>query len=472
MEENINESEESQDSTEMGETESFTYDRLFQEKILQAMVMDHSWSAQMVEVLEVRYFQSKVHQLIANEFIKYYKQYKEFPSNELLITIIKSELKGQTLNDLFKEQIKDFFVRVKSNVDLGDLPYVKKQALDFCKKARLTEALFKAVDLAKNSEHHEKIVEELKRAVTAGNEHTPGISLEDDIDARYSETYRHTVATGIPKLDHKIVLNGGLGAGEIGFIVAPSGQGKSHVLVHFGAQAILQGKNVVHYSFELNERITGIRYDSHLMNIPSSDCHEHKDQIKQFYKDNADNLGKLRIKYYPTGTATVMTLRTHLEKLAVTGFKPDLIIVDYAGIMRSTERNDLLRLELKKVCEELRALAGELNVPIWTALQSNKEGASADVVDMTNIGESFAMAAVADFIMGLVRPQKQKASGFGNIFISKNRAGIDGLKFKIHLDTYRSKLLVMEDDTIDDAEESGQEGALSIIRKKLSEVKS
>lgn len=453
--------------------EAFTYDRNFQEKILQAMIVDHVWSSQFVEVLEVKYFQSNAHKLIASQFMKYHQQYKEFPSTELLITIIKNELQGQSIDDIFKDQIKSFFVRVASNTELGDLPYVKKQALDFCKKARLTEALFKAVDLAKNAEHHDKIVEELKRAVAAGNEHTPGLSLVDDIDARYSETYRHTIPTGLERLDHRTVLNGGLGGGEIGFIVAASGVGKSQVLVHLGAEAIKRGKNVIHYTFELNERNVGIRYDSNLLDISSTDCFEHKDEIRQFYKDNEDTLGKLRIKYYPTSTVTVSTLRTHIEKLAATGFRPDMIIVDYAGIMRSSEKYDLLRLELKKVCEELRAFAAELNVPVWTALQSNKEGANSDIVDMTNLAESFAMAHVADFIMGLARPSKQKSTGLGNIFIAKNRAGIDGIKFNIHLDTSRSRLTILEDDFDGlNQENDEEEGALNFVRKKVNQLRS
>ena len=224
------------------------------------------------------------------------------------------------------------------------------------------------------------------------------MDLFEDVDARYSDTFRKTIPTGIQELDQRKVLNGGLGAGELGVVVAPTGVGKSHLLVHFGAQALLRGKNVLHYTFELNERAVGIRYDSHILDIPSLECYEAKQEIQKYYEQNKENLGRLKIKYYPTSTASEVTLRGHIEKLATQNFRPDVIIIDYAGIMRSTDRHELLRMELKKVMEELRGMGTELDVPIWTAIQSNKEGANNDIVDLTNMAEGYSQAHVADFV--------------------------------------------------------------------------
>ena len=438
-------------STEETKTKKFSFDKSFQEKIVQAMVVDRIWASQFSEVLEVEYFQYAYLKLIASEYLRYYRTYKEFPTSDLLSQILVKNLKESGTDGILRDQVKEFFLsRIRQDKDLSDLPYVKEQALMFCKRSAIHKALLKCVELANSEkpEDQEKIFDEVKKAASAGNENTVGLDLFDDVAARYSETYRRTIATGIKELDQREILNGGLGAGELGFVVAASGVGKSHALVHMGAQALLQGKNVVYYTLELNERMTGIRFDSHLMDINSSDCYKWQDAIVKFYKDNQDVLGKLRIKYYPTGGATIATLRSHLDKLASQGFRPDLVIVDYAGIMRSMERYDLLRLELKKICEELRGFAGELDVPVWTALQSNKEGANAEIIDMTNLAEAFAQAHVADFIMGIARPTKIKSTGYCTIHIAKNRAGRDGLTFNGHIDTARSKLRVLTEEEI------------------------
>lgn len=450
--------------------EHFAFDKSFQSKIVQALIVDRPWASQMNEVLDTEYFTSAYLKLVASTYLGYYKKYKEFPSIDLLVSELKDTLRNKH-DAVLLDQVKTFLKRVKGNDDLGDLPLVKEKSLDWCKRRRLTQALLQSVDLV-DSENYDKVIELVKSAIHAGNHHSPGLDLFEDVESRYSETYRRTVPTGIAEIDQRKILNGGLGAGELGVCVAPTGVGKSHFLVHVGAQALLKGKNVVHYTFELNERAMGIRYDSHIMQIPSLECFDHKEAIQEFYQEQEENLGRLRIKYYPTSSVTAMTLRGHIEKLATQKFRPDLIVVDYAGIMRSSEHYDLLRMELKKVMEELRQLATELDVPIWTAIQSNKEGAQNDVVDLTNMAEGYGQAHVADFVLGLSRKSAQKANGFGNIFIAKNRAGVDGIKYQIHLDTAQSRLRVLTDDEVAEYTSELDSDDHSFIRRKLRQIQS
>jgi replicative DNA helicase len=274
-------------------------------------------------------------------------------------------------------------------------------------------------------------------------------------------------------LDSRKILNGGAGAGELSVVIAPTGVGKSHFLVHIGAQALLQGKSVLHFTFELNERAVGIRYDSHLLDIDSLDCPARKQEVKDFYMQNAGKLGKLRVKYFPTGSATVNTLRSFIDKLSLENFRPDIVIVDYAGIMRSTEKYELARMELKKIYEELRSFAGELDVPVWTACQSNKEGADSDIISLANMSEAYSQAHICDFVVGLGRPEKQKATGFGTIFIAKNRAGVDGISYKVRIDTARSRITMLSEEEIKNVtaeQEREHEEGMNIVRRTLRQI--
>src|SRR5690606_35758755 len=114
----------------------FSFDKAFQEKIVQAMLVDRQWGAQFAEVVDVNFFEYGYLKLVSAVYINYYVQYKEFPSIELLITMLKDELKNEK-DGILLDQIKTFLKRVKTNQDLGDLPHVKDKALDFCKKVRL-----------------------------------------------------------------------------------------------------------------------------------------------------------------------------------------------------------------------------------------------------------------------------------------------------------------------------------------------
>jgi replicative DNA helicase len=457
------------ENTNEDNQKTFDFDRTFQEKIVQAMLLDRQWAAQFAEVLQIDYFQYAHLKLVADQYTKYHTKYKEFPSGDLLLSIIKEKLKNAKDAEL-TEEVKKLFFRVEAKQDLGDLGYIKEQALDFCKKAGLQKALERSIDHIQGNDY-DKILGELNKAIASGNEYSAGLDLYDDIEARYSETYRRTIATGIQELDQRKILNGGLGSGELGICVAPSGVGKTHFLVQMGASAIQSSRNVIHYTFELNERVTGIRYDSNLTNIPSLDCYDQKEKIKKFYEKNKNNFGKLLIKYIPSSEASCYTIKNHIDKLNVNGFIPDLILVDYAGMMKSASKSEFLRIELKKVCEELRELAVELDCPVWTALQSNKEGSEAEVVDLKNMAESYAQGNPADFVLGLSRKSQEKSSGFGNIFVAKNRAGLDGIKYLIHLDTARSKLKVLtSEEAVKYKEETSDEGVRNILRRRFQEV--
>jgi replicative DNA helicase len=383
--------------------------------------------------------------------------------------MIRDELREG--NDIIlRDQIIEYLQRAKLNPNPGDLDYVKEKSLDFCKKQAIKAALEEAVTLVA-SETYEPIINIMKEAISLGNSDTVGHDFFEDFEARFQKISRITCPTGIAHLDKKQILNGGLARGEIGVVVAPTGVGKSHFLVHLGSAALKVGKNVLHYTLELSESAVGIRYDSNLCNIPSNEVLDNKEKIKEKYEES--EFGRLIIKEYPTGSASVMTIRNHIEKLSMKGFVPSVILIDYADIMRSTRQYDSLRHELKLIYEELRNLAGELNVPVWTASQSNKEGSEKDVVGLTNMGESYAKAQVADVVLTLSRKETEKSTGMARLFVAKNRAGRDGLLFPVKIDTSKSKLQVVEDIgelSIADAVQSSNKNTRSLLKSKWKEI--
>jgi hypothetical protein len=245
----------------------------------------------------------------------------------------------------------------------------------------------------------------------------------------------------------------------------------SHWLVAIGSNAMRLGKNVVHYTFELNEHVVGLRYDSNLCGLPSSDVQDNKDLVLETYKNKG--LGRLIIKEYPTGSATVMTVRNHIEKLQLKGIKPDVIVIDYADIMKSSKSYDSLRHELKLVYEELRNLAMELEVPVWTASQANRDSAQSDVVGLENMSEAYGKAMVADVVVSLSRKASEKSAGVGRLFIAKNRAGKDGIIFPITIDTSMSKFDILDETslTLDEVASQKKSELSDLLKQKWNEVK-
>jgi len=440
----------------------------FQEKVFQGMLSDKNWAGQMIEVLSPEYFDLKYLKFLCGKYFKYYEKYKTFPTMTILITIIKEDLTNSK-DVVLRDQIIEYLHRMKTNPDMGDLEYVKEKSLEFCKKQAFREALEKSVELIQTS-NYESVLSIMKEAVSVGMPNTVGHNFFDDIEARFVQINRQVCPTGLRRLDAQDILRGGLGRGEIGVIAANTGVGKSHFLVEMGCAAMRAGKNVIHYTFELSEHETGKRYDSNLCNIPSNEIIERKKEVIEKYKTM--ELGRLVIKEYPTGGASVVTLRNHIDKLMLKGFSPGLIVVDYADVMKSTRAYDSLRHELKLIYTELRNLAVELNIPVWTASQANRDSSKSDIVGLENMSEAYGKAQVADIVLSISRKPMEKSEGTGRIFVAKNRAGRDGLLFPISIDTSKSKFDILDDTelTLNEAVSQDSSNMKTLLKEKWKEV--
>jgi replicative DNA helicase len=443
----------------------------FQETLVRGLLTDPQWASQMEEVFKPEYFDLKYLQFLSDRYFQYSKKYRVFPSMQLLLTIIKDELKLKVGTDeVLCNQIVEYLRRVQGNNDVSDLPFVKEKSLEWCRKQALKAAFEKAID-DMQANKYERIADDIRKATMVGTTPTLGHDFFTDIEARFTPQIRQPIATGLKELDRKDIMNGGLGRGELGCVVACTGVGKSHFLVMLAAEALKQKKHVVYYSTELSETLVGNRFDSYLCEIDCSDLVENKEKVIEKYSEIQSTLGTLTIKQYPMYGATVGTIRAHIERMTLTRAKPDMIIVDYADKLRSSREYDQLRMELALVYDELRALAVELQVPVWTASQSNKEGSSAEIVDVSNMSEAYAKASGCDAVIGISRMAHEKAMGVGRLYVAKNRAGRDGVVYPIGIDTAQSRFTIRGEQQLpEDAKAEDDDFKRRILQKKWAEI--
>ena len=263
-----------------------------------------------------------------------------------MISLLRTNL--ETENEAIQKQIRDFFTRLSSH-DIDGTEYIKDTSLDFCKKQKLKEAILKSVDLLQSSSYGE-IKSVIDDALKLGIDSDHGHDYKKDFEARYEIKSRNPVSTDWRNIDR--ICKNGLGKGELGVCIAATGSGKSMALVHLGAAALKAGKNVVHYTLELSEEVIGLRYDSCLSKIPLNDLYDLKDRA---YETCMEVEGELFIKEYPTKTATPRTISKAMEKLKKRGHAIDLIIVDYAALLRPSSTFREKRNELESIYEELRS---------------------------------------------------------------------------------------------------------------------
>lgn len=418
------------------ENASFSkYGKSFQEKLCMVILDDRAFADQIEEVLDINFLELNYLKLFLTKIFSYREKYGVHPSRDIMKTILRSDLDAE--NELTAKQVREFYVRSQI-ADLTDVEYIKDTSLDFCKKQNLKSAMVKSIGLLQNSSYDE-IAQVINDSLRLGMNNEEGYDWKKDFEERFKPRFRNPISTGWDLIDN--ICKGGLGQKELGVVIAPTGAGKSMVLVHLGTQALKAGKTVVHYTLELQDTVIASRYDSCLTKVPLGSLMSFKEKI---YEEVQDIEGRLIVKEYPTKSATTHTIKTHLEKLKMRNINVDMIIVDYADLLRPVRSQREKRNELETIYEELRGIAAEMECPIWTASQTNRSGLNAEVITMEAISEAFNKCFVSDFIFTVSRTVDDKVANSGRVFVAKNRNGPDGLVFPIFMDTSTVSIKVLQ----------------------------
>ena len=423
----------------MSNRENFTlFGTSFQTKIIASLIISRKFVEQIQDILEANYFESQANRWLIKQIKEYFLKYKKPPTLEAVKVLM-----GELEDDILKVSVVDQLRQAYKHMEADDLEFVQEKTLEFCKNQKMKAAIIKSVDLLEQNEYDE-IKSLVDEAMKAGTEKDVGHIYTEMIAERYSESARECVATPWEVLND--ITQGGLGAGELGVVVAPAGIGKSWVLSAIGASSLKEGKTVVHYSLELNESYVGLRYDSVVTGIANQNLKFHQDDVE---KQVGLVKGELIIKYFPTKTASVQTMAAHLERIKTLGGDFDMVIVDYADIMKDTGHSKEIRHALGNIYEDLRGMAGEMGVPIWTASQANRSALEEDVIQAEKIAESYTKIMTADFVMSLSRKVEDKIANTGRFHIIKNRFGPDGMTFPAKINTNNGNMEMYERTTVE-----------------------
>ena len=413
------------------------YGTKFQENLVQVMLDDRVFSDQITEVMDLSFLELGYLQLFVKKLFSYRDKYGTHPSRDTMTTILRAEIAEE--NEITQQQVRKYFARILSTENsVENAEHIKEVALDFCKKQKLKSAMLKCVGLIRTSSYDE-ISDTINEALKLGADNNYGYDYLADFEERFQIKARNPITTGWKVIDR--ITHGGLGSGELGVVIAPTGVGKSMALVHLGAEAIKAGLTVVHYTLELADTVVATRYDSSMTGIPINEIYNYKNKVHEFVQGVE---GKLIVKEYPTKSATTAMIKNHLDRLTRRGMSPDMVIVDYGDLLRPVKSQREKRIELESIYEELRGIAQIYELPVWTASQTNRTGINAEVITMEAISEAFNKCFVADFICTMSRTIEDKNNNEGRMFIAKNRNGPDGMVFPMFIDTKSVDLKVLK----------------------------
>ena len=430
----------------------------FQNKVISSILSDRSFTRQIYDIMKPEYFDSESSEWLVKTILKYFDDFEKMPTLDVL------KVKINTIErDVLKTSVVDTLKLAWNHLESDDLEFVKEQVLDFCKNQSIKNAILDSVPLLESGKY-DMIKKNIDTAMKAGQDSDIGHEYKSMIVERYEDTVRNVVSTGWQVIDE--ITQGGFGKGELILFAAPPGIGKSWSLVNIGVNAMKKGKIVAHYTLELNEGYVGQRYDAVLSGVAVGNLKYNMEDVKKSVESVS---GDLVVKHYPTKTASVTSLKAHMDKMILQGKRPDVVIVDYADLLRGPTK-EKRHEELEEIIEDLRGMAGEYEVPVYTASQINRSGAEDDIITGTKIAGSFSKMMTADFVVSLSRKIEDKLAGTGRWHVIKNRFGPDGMTFPSKANFSTGQIHIYNDDSIDSKRTNNKKKqGERLVRKELAQ---
>jgi replicative DNA helicase len=404
----------------------------FQIKVLSSLLKHKEFLQGIYDILEEDYFDNPAHKRIVEEILKYYYKYNTTATLDVLQVEIK-KIDNEVLKISVIEQLKEAYKASNEDRD-----FVEQEFSNFCKNQQLKKALLSSVDLLEKGQYDD-IRYLIDTALKAGQDKNIGHEYEKDTETRYRLEERGPVATPWEHINE--LLQGGLGAGDLGLIFGNPGGGKSWMLTALGAMAVSAGYTVCHYTLELSESYVGRRYDSVFTGIRVQDLGKHRAEVDAAVTKLP---GKLIIKEFSMGKASMSTIESHIQKTVDLGHKPHLVIIDYVDLLKSKRKSVDRKDEIDDVYISTKALARDLKIPIWTVSQVNRAGAKDDVIEGDKAAGSYNKIMIADFAMSLSRKRLDKVNGTGRSHIMKNRYGPDGMTYPMKINTENGNIEIQE----------------------------
>lgn len=232
----------------------------YQAKVVASLLESQPFLNQVSDITKKDFFELEADRWIVGEIVSYNQSTNSTPT----LDVFKVKL-SEVETDTQKRIIIDRLQQIYNLFGSSDSDFVKQEYLQFCKRQKLKSAIFQSVELLQSGKYDE-VGTIIQDALRAGLENNLGHDYFLDILSRLQDVKRNSVPTGWKPINE--LMDGGLGPGELGVVVAPSGIGKTWILCKLGADAVSKGFNVLHYSLELSENYVGCRYDTIYTEIP------------------------------------------------------------------------------------------------------------------------------------------------------------------------------------------------------------
>ena len=436
--------------------------------IISSLFFNEDYTRKVLPFVKEEYFGNRVEQLLYGEIFKFVEKYNNLPTKDAMLIELgqRKDINEEELNHL-----KDYVNQIENTEP--DIKWLTETTEKFCKDRAVHNAVLsgiKILDGKDKKQSAEAIPHILSDALAVSFDKSVGHDYIEDAEDRFR--WYHTKEKRYQfDLDYmNRITKGGVPSKTLNIALAGTGVGKSLFMCHLASSYLLQGLNVLYITLEMAEERIAERIDANLLDVTMEDLH---DMPKQLYEGKITKLrektqGQLVIKEYPTASAHSGHFKSLMNELALKkSFRPDVIFIDYLNICASSRfkgGNISSYFYVKAIAEELRGLAVEFNVPIFSATQTTRTGYVSTDIGLEDTSESFGLPATADFMFALISNEELEALGQMKVKQLKNRyndpsinrafiIGVDRAKMRLY-DVQQKAGEIVDANQVDEKEDA------------------
>ena len=424
-----------------------------QKLIIKSLTKDEEFCRKALPHIKSEYFENEyrpVYELI----LKFLSDFNKLPTSAALDVEFQS---SDFINKPNRNDIHEIILDL-DNHESVDRDWLLNSTEEWCKSRAVYLAIIKSISIIDGKENQltaGAIPNILSQALQVSFDTNVGHDYFENSKQRYE--FYHKKESKIP-FDLSLlntITKGGVSNKTLNIILAGTGVGKSLAMCHFASSYLSEGHNVLYITLEMAEERIAERIDANLFDVPIDQLETLPEQLfnTKVSKLKDATRGKLIVKEYPTASAHVGHFRALLDELKLKkNFVPDVIFVDYLNIMGSARikglGNSINTYSLiKAIAEELRGLAVENNLPIWSATQVTRSGFGNTDIELTDTSESFGLPATADLMLALISTEQLESMNQLMVKQLKNRYNdtTQNKRFIVGIDRAKMRLYDVED---------------------------
>tara|TARA_B100000073_G_scaffold334829_1_gene327785 strand:- start:19 stop:1389 length:1371 start_codon:yes stop_codon:yes gene_type:complete len=429
--------------------------------ILRNLIFNEDYTRKVLPFLKEIYFSDRNEKILYKQIELFVNEYKNLPTKEALL--IELNQRKDINEDEFKA-VKELMASL-STEDV-DRQWLLDTTEKFCKDRAVHNAVLDGIKILDNKDKKrtpEAIPSILADALAVSFDNHIGHDYLEDAEDRYNWYHTKEKRYQFDLSYMNKITKGGVPSKTLNIALAGTGVGKSLFMCHCASSFLSQGQNVLYITLEMAEERIAERIDANLLDVTIDDLHTMPKQLydTKIQKINNKTSGKLIIKEYPTASAHAGHFRALLNELALKkSYRPDVIFIDYLNICSSSRfkgGNISSYFFVKAIAEELRGLAVEFNVPIFSATQTTRTGYVSTDIGLEDTSESFGLPATADFMFALISNEELESLNQMKVKQLKNRyndpainrsfiIGVDRAKMKLYDVENSAQNIVQSDD--------------------------